>query len=75
MLPYRELFEDAKSMGVKLHAGFIPRKFARMLVKEGEGPVIAAAGAYLPLFLNLEGTEFHYNVFESLLSNRSLYLG
>jgi hypothetical protein len=34
--PYRELFEDAKKLGVKLHSGFIPRKYARMLMKEGE---------------------------------------
>jgi len=46
--PYKELFEDAKSLGVKLHAGFLPRKYARMLIKEGEETTLAAISAWLP---------------------------
>lgn len=73
--PYRELLEDAKKLGIRLHAGFLPRKYARMLIREGEDPTLAAAAAWLPRNVNLEGSDFHYNVFESLLSGRSLYRG
>lgn len=62
-------------MGVRLHAGFLPRKYARMLIKEGDEPTLAAISAWLPQNISLEGSEFHYNVFESLLSGRSLYRG
>ena len=33
--PYRELFQDAKNQqgGIHLHAGFLPRKYARMLMR------------------------------------------
>lgn len=71
--PYRDLLEDAKSQGVHLHAGFLPRKYARMLMKEGEKPALKAASKWLPKDVNLDGSDFHYNVFESLLSGRSIY--
>lgn len=71
--PYRELLEDAKDLGIRLHAGFLPRKYARMLLKDGEEATLAAASQWLPENVNLEGSDFHYNVFESLLSGRSLY--
>jgi SAM-dependent methyltransferase/uncharacterized iron-regulated protein len=73
--PYRELLEDAKRLGIRLHAGFLPRKYARMLLKDGEETTLAAASQWLPEKVNLEGSDFHYNVFESLLSGRSLYIG
>lgn len=71
--PYRELLEDAKKQGVHLHAGFLPRKYARMLMREGEEPALEAASEWLPKDVNLNGSDFHYNVFESLLSGRSIY--
>lgn len=71
--PYRELLEDAKRQGVRLHAGFLPRKYARMLMKDGEKPALEAASKWLPNNVNLDSSDFHYNVFESLLSGRSLY--
>lgn len=71
--PYRELLEDAKRQGVHLHAGFLPRKYARMLMKDGEKPALEAASEWLPKDVNLAGSDFHYNVFESLLSGRSIY--
>ena len=40
--PYRELLEDAKRQGVHLHAGFLPRKYARMLMRDGEEPALEA---------------------------------
>ncbi|KAG7348360.1 arsenite S-adenosylmethyltransferase [Nitzschia inconspicua] len=71
--PYRGLLEDAKQHGIRLHAGFLPRKYARMLMKEGEDAAINAAAQFLPQKVDLNGSEFHYNVFESFLSGRSLY--
>ena len=71
--PYRDLLEDAKSQGVHLHAGFLPRKYARMLMKDGEKTALKAASKWLPEDVNLDGSDFHYNVFESLLSGRSIY--
>lgn len=71
--PYRDLLEDAKRQGVHLHAGFLPRKYARMLMKDGEEPALEAASEWLPEDVNLHGSDFHYNVFESLLSGRSIY--
>ena len=71
--PYRELLEDAKRQGVHLHAGFLPRKYARMLMRDGEEPALEAASEWLPEGVNLDSSDFHYNVFESLLSGRSIY--
>lgn len=71
--PYRELLQDAKHQGVHLHAGFLPRKYARMLMKDGEKSALEAASKWLPKDVNLDGSDFHYNVFESLLSGRSIY--
>jgi len=71
--PYRDLLEDAKRQGVHLHAGFLPRKYARMLMRDGEEPALEAASEWLPEDVNLDGSDFHYNVFESLLSGRSIY--
>lgn len=71
--PYRYLLEDAKNLGIHLHAGFLPRKYARMLMKDGEEKALKAAKEWLPEDVNLDSSEFHYNVFESLLSGRSIY--
>jgi SAM-dependent methyltransferase/uncharacterized iron-regulated protein len=71
--PYRDLLEDAKTYGIKLHAGFLPRKYARMLMKEGEETTLHAAAQWLPPKVDLNGSDFHYNVFESFLTGRSLY--
>lgn len=73
--PYKDLLEDARLHRgrVRLHAGFLPRKYARMLMKEGPEPTLKAAGSWLPSLGNFTGTSFHYNVFESLLSGRSIY--
>jgi len=76
--PYRELFQDAKNQqgGIHLHAGFLPRKYARMLMREGEKSALDAAKErkWIPDNTNLDSaSDFHYNVFESLLSGRSIY--
>jgi uncharacterized iron-regulated protein len=73
LLPYQELLQDAKTMRVRLHAGFLPRRFAKMLLQQGPEPTVQAASAWLPALGDLHGTLFHYNVFESLLTGRSIY--
>jgi len=59
---------------VKLYAGFIPRKFAQRLVKEGEEPVLQELKTlgYLNTLSLPPGSENHYNFFESLISGRNL---
>lgn len=73
--PYRPLLEHGKTHKdeIKLHAGFLPRSFARMLMKEGEEVTFEAASQWLPPNPSLEGSEFHYNLFESLISGRPMY--
>lgn len=77
--PYRNLLEDAKLLNrqascrkVQLHAGFLSRKYARLLMKEGEDKCFQLAASWLPPNPQLIGTEEHYNIFESLLTGRSL---
>ena len=72
--PYRTLLEDAAHHNhkIRLHAGFLPRTYARMLMKQGEAVALQASQKWLPPNLTtLHGTEWHYNVFESLLTGRS----
>jgi SAM-dependent methyltransferase len=85
LYPYQALLEDAaaqtsKDAGVvvKVHAGFIPRRFAKMLIQEGPEKTLNEASKWLPSLGTLHGTSsssssFHYNVFESLLTGRSIY--
>jgi arsenite methyltransferase len=78
LLPYKPLLEHAKERetSVKLHAGFLPRTYARQLMKESESAALKAAAQWLqPNTTSLEGTEFHYNLFESMLSGRNLHDG
>eukprot|EP00980_Cylindrotheca_fusiformis_P024738 scaffold12369_cov97-Cylindrotheca_fusiformis.AAC.4 len=72
--PYRGLLEDAKGTGARLHAGFIPRSLARKFMKESPEEVLKDASNWLkhPI-VGLEGSDFHYNIFESLISGRYLY--
>lgn len=72
--PYRGLLEDARTKGVRIHAGFVPRSYARELIKEDPKKILQKASQWVKSpFVNLEGSEFHYNVFESLISGRSIY--
>ena len=76
--PYRELFEHAREYRecIKLHAGFIPRTYAKMLMREGEDSAIAAAKAKGFLHADVTtftGTENHYNMFESMISGRNMH--
>ena len=60
-----------------LQAGFLPRPLSRLLVKEGVDAVRKELASkknsfWLPPELDLKGSEFHYNVFESLITGRPL---
>eukprot|EP00545_Synedropsis_sp_CCMP1620_P003248 CAMPEP_0119027628 /NCGR_PEP_ID=MMETSP1176-20130426/37431_1 /TAXON_ID=265551 /ORGANISM="Synedropsis recta cf, Strain CCMP1620" /LENGTH=285 /DNA_ID=CAMNT_0006983585 /DNA_START=27 /DNA_END=881 /DNA_ORIENTATION=+ len=77
--PYKPLLEHARGKhagSIKLHAGFLPRTYARQLMKESESAALKAASKWLqPNTTRLEGTEFHYNLFESMLSGRNIHDG
>ena len=57
---------------VVLHAGFIPREFARIVMRESLDAALAAARAkgYVADEERCDATEAHYNFFESLLTGR-----
>jgi uncharacterized iron-regulated protein len=76
--PYRELLEEAtkEERNVKLHAGFLSRSYARQLMKEGEVVTLEAAAPWLKEnTTKLVGSDFHYNIFESLLTGRNIHDG
>mmetsp|Transcript_15697 Transcript_15697/g.23082 ORF Transcript_15697/g.23082 Transcript_15697/m.23082 type:complete len:667 (+) Transcript_15697:90-2090(+) len=78
LTPYLPLLEHARENEdvIRLHAGFLPRTYARMLMKEGDE---AALKAVPPNWLPPDFTaktlaeeaesDFHYNLFESLIVN------
>ena len=75
---YKDLFEHAKENKnqIKLVAGFIPRSFARTMMRQGEAGVIkdSLVHDYLdPETKNFVGSEFHYNMFESMISGRDMH--
>mmetsp|Transcript_22416 Transcript_22416/g.33889 ORF Transcript_22416/g.33889 Transcript_22416/m.33889 type:complete len:589 (+) Transcript_22416:95-1861(+) len=76
--PYKALMEQAKQRqsSIKLHAGFIPRTYAKQMVKESESEVLKSAAPWLrPNTTQLEGSDFHYNLFESMISGRNIHDG
>jgi ubiquinone/menaquinone biosynthesis C-methylase UbiE/uncharacterized iron-regulated protein len=77
VLAYSPLLEHARSNpdSVKLHAGFIPRTFARTLMREGLEPALEAAKAkdFISADEMCAGSEHHYNFFDSLISGRDMH--
>jgi ubiquinone/menaquinone biosynthesis C-methylase UbiE/uncharacterized iron-regulated protein len=74
--PYVPLLESAKSLGnVEIYGGFIPRTFARLLMKEGKEKALEEArmAGFVSPHETLEGTDQHYNFFESLLTGRNMH--
>lgn len=73
---YATLLESAvgRPERVRLHAGFIPRRYARMVMRDGLDKAIEAAKeqAYIAPDETCLGSEDHYNVFESCISGRSM---
>lgn len=74
---YQPLLELAREYPgrVNLHAGFIPRQYARDIMRQGLVPALAAAKAmgYLADDETCIGSDAHYNFFESLLTGRSMH--
>ena len=68
--PYKAFLEYARREkdSILLHAGFLSRKYARMLMKEGEPTALERAMVWLPKnTTSLQGSDFHYNIFERLI--------
>jgi SAM-dependent methyltransferase/uncharacterized iron-regulated protein len=74
LVPYESLLEKTRqSSSVSLHAGFLSRTYARQLMKEGEAATLQSARRWLPPdTTQLIGNEFHYNLFESMITGRNL---
>lgn len=77
---YRPLLDYSRENKdyIRIHAGFIPRTYARLLMKEGPTVVIEKVAHWLPCSTDesvslLQGTELHYNIFESLITGRSIF--
>jgi len=74
LAPYSPLLRLAKkhSKTVKLKGGFVPKRYAKILMKEGEEEAykqVIEAG-YMDPEDKIKGSEQHYDFFESLLTGR-----
>ena len=74
MKPFLELARE-NATKVKLYGGFIPRTYARQIMRESKEAGLAAAKAkgYVKPDEDLEGTADHYNMFESMISGRDMH--
>jgi uncharacterized iron-regulated protein len=73
----RPLLESARADPdrIKLHAGFLPRSSARALMRDPvRGLQEAKERGYIPEHETCEGSEAHYNYFESLLTGRDMHV-
>eukprot|EP00588_Corethron_pennatum_P016712 CAMPEP_0194310140 /NCGR_PEP_ID=MMETSP0171-20130528/7069_1 /TAXON_ID=218684 /ORGANISM="Corethron pennatum, Strain L29A3" /LENGTH=644 /DNA_ID=CAMNT_0039063619 /DNA_START=155 /DNA_END=2089 /DNA_ORIENTATION=- len=76
LAPYIPSLEAARiHPNISIHGGFIPRTYARLLMKEGKEKALQAASkaGFISKYETLEGTDQHYNFFESLLTGRNIY--
>jgi len=89
--PYQSLLEymAKHNQQVKLHAGFVPRRYARMLLRDGAETTLRACQEWMPEATTTRSMvghqtddsskeptidhEFHYRLFESMLSGRDLH--
>lgn len=77
LTPYIPSLESARiHPHISIYGGFIPRPYARLLMKEGKGAALQAAtqAGFISNKETLDGTDEHYNYFESLLTGRNMYL-
>lgn len=73
LIPYIPALESAQSNpSIHLYGGFIPRPYARLLMREGTDIAIKAASeaGFLSGDERLVGSDAHYDFFESLLTGR-----
>lgn len=83
LMPYEPLFQDILEMpNVHLHAGFLSRRYARMLLKEDGGIEQVQQQVenkeWLPYDLEVKlkgGSDLHYNIFEGLITGRPITSG
>jgi SAM-dependent methyltransferase len=77
LTPYIPALESAlHNDRIQLHGGFIPRSYARILMREGLDSAIQAASeaGYIGTNETLAGTDSYYNFFESLLTGRNMHM-
>ena len=74
MKPFLELARE-NAAKVKLFGGFIPRTYARQIMRESKeaGLASAVAQGYLKADEDLIGSDQHYNMFESMISGRDMH--
>jgi len=77
IMAYSSLLQHAQTHAevVKLHAGFIPRTYARMIMREGveKGLTEAKAAGFIDAAELCQGSPEHYNFFESMISGRDMH--
>jgi len=76
LAPYIPSLEAARiHPNISIHGGFIPRTYARLLMKEGKEKALQAASeaGFISEYETLDGSDQHYNFFESLLTGRNIY--
>jgi uncharacterized iron-regulated protein len=75
-MAYKSILEFAQinSQKVRIHGGFIPRSYARVVMREGLQAGLAQAKEkdYVAPNETLIGSEEHYNFFDSLISGRDM---
>ena len=76
--PYFPALEAARQDPLQrfhIQGGFIPRTYARLLMKEGIDSALDAAvkSGYISPSETLKGTDAHYNYFEGLLTGRNIH--
>jgi len=76
--PYFPVLEAARLDPLKrfhILGGFIPRTYARLLMKEGIDTAVDAArkSGFISPNETLQGTDAHYNFFEGLLTGRNIH--
>jgi uncharacterized iron-regulated protein len=75
-MAYKSILEFAQihSQKVRIHGGFIPRSYARVVMREGLEAGLAQAKEkdYVAPNETLIGSEEHYNFFDSLISGRDM---
>lgn len=75
--PYIPALESAlQNESIRIYGGFLPRTFARILMKEGPDVAIrqASEAGFISNDETLWGTDKHYNFFESLLTGRNIHM-
>jgi len=74
--PYLPALESARRNNhIRLYGGFIPRTYARLLMKDGIDVALKASRnlGFISENEKLQGTDAHYNFFEGLLTGRDIH--